>query len=103
VSFVGVFFVVYFFFNVIGWLLHRSEKVLFLQTLNRVGGIGIGLGKGTAMMALALSFVGSVTWVPRSAKVKFESSVLAPPLSQLGDGIVRIGKEKIMTKEPDQS
>ena len=103
VTFVGVFFVVYFLFNLIGWLLHRSEKVLFLQTLNRLGGIAIGLGKGAAVMALAFSFAGSVTWVPRSAKDKLESSVLVRPLSQLGDGMVRIGRETIMTKEPQQT
>ena len=102
-AFVGVFFVVYFLFNVIGWLLHRSEKVLFLQGLNRLGGIAIGLGKGAAVMALAFSFAGSVTWVPQSAKDQLQSSVLVAPLSQLGDGIVRLGKEKIMTKEPHQT
>jgi membrane protein required for colicin V production len=103
VSFVGVFFVVYFFFNLVGWLLHRSEKVLFLQTLNRAGGIAVGLAKGAAVMALAVSFAGSVNWVPKAAKDKFESSVLVPPLSQLGDGMVRIGKEKILTKELRQT
>jgi len=103
VSFVGVFFVVYFLFNLIGWFLHRSERALFLQTLNRMGGIAVGVGKGAAVMALALSFAGSMAWVPPSAKDKLQSSVLVAPLSELGDGMVRIGKEKIMIREPHQT
>lgn len=103
VSFIGVFFVVYFLFNLVGWLLHRSAKVLFLQTFNRTGGIAIGLGKGAAVVALAIFFAGSATWVPQSAKDKFEDSVLVPPLSQLGAGMVRIGKEKILPRGPNQT
>lgn len=100
ISFVAVFFVVYFFLSLIGWLLHRSANVLFLQTLNRGGGIAVGVGKGIALMALAAYFAGAMSWVPRTAKDKFESSVLVPPLSHLGDGMVRIGKERLMTIEP---
>lgn len=100
VSFVVVFFVVYFFLSLIGWLLHRSARVLFLRTLNRGGGIAVGLGKGVALVALAAYFAGSMTWVPRTARDKFASSVLVPPLSHLGDGIVRIGKERLVTLEP---
>ncbi len=103
VSFVGVFFVVYFLFNLVGWLLHRSEKVLFLQTFNSTGGVAMGIGKGAALIALALFFAGSARWVPQSAKDKIEASVLVPPLSQLGEGMVRIGKEKILTRGPNST
>ena len=36
--FVVIFFLVYFVFSLMGWLLHRSESLLFLKTVNRAGG-----------------------------------------------------------------
>ena len=48
--FVVIFFLVYFVFSLMGWLLHRSESLLFLKTVNRAGGIAVGLGKGAAII-----------------------------------------------------
>ena len=69
-AFIVIFFVVYFVFNVAGWLLHHSEKALFLQTVNRVGGIAVGIGKGAAVMALIIFVVHTASWVPDSTKVR---------------------------------
>jgi membrane protein required for colicin V production len=102
-AFVAVFFVVYFVFNVAGWLLHQSAKVLFLRTLNRVGGIAVGIGKGAAVIALIVFFVGSASWLPRSTRDKLDGAFLVSPLSQLADGLIRIGKEKLLPKEPGQA
>ena len=55
--FVVIFFLVYFVFSLMGWLLHRSESLLFLKTVNRAGGIAVGLGKGTAIIALMVFFL----------------------------------------------
>ncbi len=98
-AFVALFFVVYFSFSLIGWLLHRSEKALFLQGLNRVGGITIGIGKGAALSALVIFFVGSASWLPHSTRDKMNGAYLVSPLSQLAEEIIRIGKEKLFPKE----
>jgi membrane protein required for colicin V production len=96
-AFVGIFFLVYFVFSVVGWLLHRSEKLLFLQTLNRSGGIAIGVGKGTAVAALAIFLLTSAAWLPQSARDNLDGSYLSAPLSQLAEHLVRLGKEKIFS------
>jgi membrane protein required for colicin V production len=96
-AFIVIFFVVYFVFNLAGWLLHHSEKALFLQTVNRLGGIAVGIGKGAAVMALIVFIVHSASWVPLSTKESLESSYLVSPLSRLGEGMIRIGKEKLFS------
>ena len=102
-AFVAIFFVVYFLFAVVGWLLHRAAKMLFLQTLNRLGGIAVGLGKGAAITALVILFVTSSAWLPRSTKEHLEYSYLGPPLSQLAEGMIRVGREKLFPKEADRA
>ena len=99
-AFVVIFFVVYFLFNLAGWFLHHSAKPLFLQTLNRMGGMAVGIGKGAAVIALMVFFARSASWLPQSARDKFDGAYLALPLSRLGDGLIRIGKEKLLPKEP---
>jgi membrane protein required for colicin V production len=98
-AFVVIFFVVYFIFAVAGWSLHRAAKVLFLQTINRLGGIAVGLGKGTAVTALIIFFVTSSAWIPRSTRERVEDSYLGPPLSQLAVKLIRVGKEKLLPEE----
>lgn len=102
ISFVAVFFVFYFLLSLLGWFLHRSEKLLFLQTLNRAGGIAIGTLKGAAVMGLVIYFMNSASWIPPSAIAKFETSILIPPLSQLAELIIRVGRERIFTTEAVQ-
>lgn len=96
-AFIAIFFVVYFLFSVAGWLLHRSEKLLFLQTVNRTGGVAIGMGKGAALTALAIFFLSSAAWLPEAARENIAGSYFISPLSQLGEGLIRIGKEKIFS------
>ncbi|HMF49708.1 MAG TPA: CvpA family protein [Candidatus Saccharimonadales bacterium] len=97
VAFVAIFFSVYFLLSLIGWLLHRSEKLLFLKTVNRAGGIAIGMGKGVAVAALAVFFLSSSLWLPQAAREKFIGAYSVPPLSRLADNLIRLGKEKIFT------
>jgi uncharacterized membrane protein required for colicin V production len=103
IAFVAVFFVVYFIFTVVGWALHRSAKVLFLQTINHLGGIAVGLGKGTAIVALIIFFVTSSAWIPRSTRLRVEDSYLGPPLSQLAVQIIRVGREKLFPGDSDRA
>jgi membrane protein required for colicin V production len=96
-SFVAIFFAIYLCFNLLGWFIHQSAKFVFLQTLNRVGGIAIGIGKGAAVMALIVFFMSSASWIPPSASEKIKTSVLVPSFSRLGEVIIRVGKERILT------
>ncbi len=97
-AYIGIFFVVYFLFSLIGWLLHRSEKLLFLQTLNRIGGIAVGIGKGAALAALILFFAATATWLPHGARDKISGALLATPLSWVAEEIIRAGKETMFPK-----
>lgn len=94
VSFVAIFFVVYFLLNLAGWLLHRSEKLLFLKTLNRTGGIALGAGKGAAFAAMAIFFLSSSSLLPQPTRENVEHSYLAAPLARIGQNLIHLGKEK---------
>jgi membrane protein required for colicin V production len=98
-AFVAIFFLLYFVFSLVGWLLHRSEKLLFLKTLNRSGGIAIGVGKGAAVTALAILLLTSAAWLPQSARDNLDGAYLSAPLSQLAEHLVRMGKEKFFSNE----
>jgi membrane protein required for colicin V production len=98
-AFVAIFFLIYFVFSLAGWLLHRSEKLLFLKTLNRSGGIAIGVGKGAAVTALAILLLTSAAWLPQSARDNLDGAYLSAPLSQLAEHLVRMGKEKFFSNE----
>ncbi|HTN69926.1 MAG TPA: CvpA family protein [Methylomirabilota bacterium] len=102
-AFIAIFFVVYFLFNTAGWLLHQSEKLFFLQILNRIGGIAVGIGKGAAVVALIVSFVSQASWLPTSTRDKLDGAYLVSPLSHLAGGLIRIGKEKLLPKEPREA
>lgn len=95
VAFVSIFFIVYFALNLIGWLLHRSEKLLFLKALNRTGGIALGLGKGAALCALAVFLLNSNSLLSQPARENFAGSYLVRPLAKFGQDLFRFGKEKI--------
>ena len=96
-AFVVIFFLVYFLLNIAGWLLHRSEKMLFLKTVNRTGGIAIGVGKGAAFAALAVFILSQTSWLPHSTRDNFDGSYLVTPLFRLAENIIRIGKERFFT------
>ncbi len=98
-AYIAIFFVVYFLFNAVGWLLHRSEKLLFLQTLNRVGGIAVGMGKGAVLAALMVFFAGSASWLPHGARDKISGALLASPLTWVAEEIIRTGKERLFPKQ----
>jgi membrane protein required for colicin V production len=102
-GFVFCFFLIYVVFNLIGWLLHRSAKALFLQTVNRFGGIVLGLGKGLALAALAVFLVTSTTLVPPAARAQLERSYLVSPLAHLADRLIRFGRNTIFIQEASQA
>ncbi len=96
-AFIAIFFSVYFLLSLFGWLLHRSEKLLFLKTLNRAGGIAVGVGKGMAVAALAVFLLSSSSWLPQATREKLIGAYSGSPLSRLGEGLIRLSKEKIFS------
>ena len=98
-SFVGIFFVIYFTFSLAGWLLHRSAKFLFLQAVNRVGGIVLGMGKGAAILALIIFFLASSPLISQKTRQKIDESYLAAPLHHIAQGLIRIGRANILPQE----
>ena len=103
VCFVGLFLSVYIVMNLAGWLLHRSAKVLFLQNLNRVGGVVVGAGKGTGLLALGIFLLLSFPLIPQGAKRKMDESFLVPPLYRLARELVRVGKANLLPREEAQA
>ncbi|HVO95399.1 MAG TPA: CvpA family protein [Terriglobales bacterium] len=99
VAFIAIFFSVYFLLSLFGWLLHRSEKLLFLKMLNRVGGIVIGAGKGTAVVAIAVFLLSTSSWLPQPTREGFVGAYLVSPLSWLAENLIRIGKERILADQ----
>jgi len=99
ITFVALFFVVYFIFSLAGWLLHRSAKLLFLDAINRVGGILLGTGKGAAILALILFSLGSFPLMPQKTRQRLDQSYLAPPLYQFAQGLIQVGKSTLLSPE----
>jgi membrane protein required for colicin V production len=97
-TFVAIFFVAYFTFNLIGWLLHRSQSVLFIKSLNRAGGLLVGLGKGAAVLAFVVFFLVHAGSVSAAKTESPGASYLLPPLSRFAEGIIRIGKQQVLTR-----
>jgi membrane protein required for colicin V production len=97
-TFIAIFFVAYFAFNLIGWLLHRSESLLFIKSLNRAGGVLVGLGKGAAILALVVFFLINAGSASKANTDSSRGSYLLPPLSRFAEGIIRIGKQQILTR-----
>lgn len=97
-AFIAIFFVAYFACNLIGWLLHRSESLLFIKSLNRAGGLLVGLGKGAAILALGVFFLAGAGSVSKANTENSHGSYLLPPLSRFAEGIIRIGKQQILTR-----
>jgi len=99
VTFVALFFVVYFIFSLAGWLLHRSAKLFFLDAVNRVGGVLLGTGKGAAILALILFSLGSSPLMPQKTRQRLDQSYLAPPLYQFAQGLIQVGRATLLSPE----
>jgi hypothetical protein len=94
--------VVYVLFNLAGWFLHRCAALLFLGTVNRLGGVLLGFGKGTALAGLVLLAVTSTTLIPPYARDTLESAYLVPPLSRLADNLIRFGRSHVLAQAHDE-
>jgi membrane protein required for colicin V production len=86
VSFLTLFLATVLTFAVLGYLLSRVVKLLFLGGFNRVAGGLFGLVQGGVLLALLL-FGLSMTKLPAPFDRALKGSELAPPFIQLGEEI----------------
>jgi len=99
-GFVVIFFVVYFAFNLVGWLLHRSASLMFLGGVNRIGGVLVGVGKGAALTGLAIFFLASTSLLPRKTQDNMGRSLLVPTFQHFAQQLVAFGKTRFLDAEP---
>lgn len=77
--------------GLVGRLLNRLARAVFLGPLNRVAGIAAGLAKGAAALGLALVFVQRAA--PESeVKVEIDRSPVARPLVELAEHLIEVGR-----------
>lgn len=93
--FVALFFMVYLFSSLAGWLLHRSSRLLFLQGINRIGGVLLGAAKGAALIACAVFFLLSFPLLPQQMRKTMDDSYLASPLYHLARVLIGFGKSAL--------
>jgi len=74
------------FFGVLGFLLSRFIKLLFLGGLNRVAGGLFGLFQGVLLLTVVL-FALSTSTLPAFLQPMFEKSVLRPPFVHLAETV----------------
>lgn len=86
VAFLTLFLATVLTFAVLGYLLSKVVKLLFLGGFNRVAGGLFGLVQGGVLLALVL-FGLSLTKLPPTFDRAFKASELAPPFVQLGGAI----------------
>jgi membrane protein required for colicin V production len=71
------------FFGLLGYLLSRFVKLVFLGGMNRVAGAIFGIIQGVLLLALVL-FALSLRPLPKTIEPTFNESQLVPPLVDLG-------------------
>jgi len=83
-AFLAIFLTTILFFAVLGYLLSRFVKLLFLGGLNRLAGGMFGLVEGVVLLAVLL-FALSLRPLPKFMQPVFKGSELSPPFIQLGE------------------
>ncbi|MCK4536833.1 MAG: CvpA family protein [Desulfuromonadales bacterium] len=93
ITFTTLFLCTMIFFLVLGFLLSRFVKLLFLGGFNRIIGGFFGLAQGTLLLAVILFTLSlrPLPWIDQLAK----NSRLAPPFVQLGDAILK-GSQQVL-------
>lgn len=82
-TFLALFLATVIFFSLLGYLLSRFVKLLFLGGLNRVAGALFGLLQGTLLLIVVLYGL-SVGPMPKALKSAMAASELAPPFVDMG-------------------
>ena len=91
IVFVTLFFVAYIGFNWVGYLLHRSARVLFLGGFDRLGGLLVGGSKGALILGVGLFFTVSQSWLPPNVRQQLDQASFVEPLYRLGATVAVLG------------
>jgi len=90
IAFVALLLLTVIFFGLLGFILSRFVKLLFLGGFNRVAGALFGLLQGALLLTLVLYGL-SLSSLPEPLKSQFQRSQLTPPLVRFGDTLVHQG------------
>jgi membrane protein required for colicin V production len=82
------------FFMVLGFLLSRIVKLLFLGGFNRLIGGFFGLSQGVLLLAVLL-FALSLRPLPWGMDKVMKQAYLAPPFVDLGDAVLQ-GSQRVL-------
>ena len=82
------------FFMVLGFLVSRFIKLLFLGGFNRLVGGVFGLCQGTLLLAVVL-FALSLRPMPWGVDKSMKEAYLAPPFVELGNAVLE-GSQRVL-------
>jgi len=85
-SFLAIFLLVVLIFGVVGFVLHRFVKLVFLGGINRLAGALFGLVQGVVLLSMIVLALNSSV-MPKPARGLMHNSQLAPPFAELGEAI----------------
>ena len=87
-AFLVIFLTILLIFGLIGMLLSKYVKLLYVGGLNRVAGGIFGLVQGVLILAVIM-FGLSVSPLPEWGKLAIDDSVLSPPFVELGEKVFK--------------
>lgn len=93
-SFLAIFLLVVIIFGILGFVLHRFVRLVFLGGINRLAGALFGLVQGIVLLSMIVLALNSSV-VPKSARAMMRESQLAPPFETLGASIFTGSRELI--------
>lgn len=93
-AFLTIFLLVVIVFGVLGFVLSRFVKVVFLGGVNRLTGALFGLVQGVVLLSMVVLALNS-SMVPKRAHGMLRESQLAPPFATLGQSIYEGSRELI--------
>ncbi len=93
-SFLSIFLTSVILFGVLGYVLHKFVKLVFLGGFNRVAGALFGLIQGVVLLSMILLTLSSSV-VPSSVRSTVRQSQLAPPFQALGESIFNGSRDLI--------
>ena len=85
-SFLAIFLLMVILFAVIGFVLNRFVKIIFLGGFNRLAGAVFGIVQGVVLLAMIVLALNSSV-APAAVKGMIKRSQLAPPFATLGGAI----------------
>ncbi len=85
-SFLAIFLLLVFLFAVIGFVLNRFVKLIFLGGFNRLAGAMFGIIQGVVILSMIVLALNSSA-APEVVRSKIRTSQLAPPFAALGASI----------------